>query len=126
GTSREAGVLGIDPAPDTRGSPAPTRRTGLLIGVMVVSAVVMFLNETILSVALRDLTVELDVSTSTVQWLTSGFLLTMAVVIPTTGFLLERFTPRQIFLTSLTLFSIGTLLSGLAPNVGVTRLAPGV
>jgi len=109
----------IDTAPETGGAPTPTRRTGLLIGVLVVSAFVMILNETILSVALRTLTVELDVSTTTVQWLTSGFLLTMAVVIPTTGFLLERFTPRQIFLASLTSFTLGTLLSGLAPGFGV-------
>ncbi|MDR7304625.1 DHA2 family efflux MFS transporter permease subunit [Haloactinomyces albus] len=102
-------------APDR--SPAAPRAT-LLIGVLVASAFVMILNETILSVALRDLTVELGVSTTTVQWLTSGFLLTMAVVIPTTGFLLERFTPRQIFLASLALFSLGTLLSGLAPGFG--------
>lgn len=111
---------------DTARAPAaiPDRRpaaprAALLIGVLVVSAFVMILNETILSVALRDLTVDLGVSTTTVQWLTSGFLLTMAVVIPTTGFLLERFTPRQVFLTSLTLFSLGTLLSGLAPGFGV-------
>ncbi|MBN6039669.1 DHA2 family efflux MFS transporter permease subunit [Amycolatopsis sp. 195334CR] len=94
-------------------------RAGLLIGVMVIAAFVMILNETILSVALRDLTVDLSVSTTTVQWLTSGFLLTMAVVIPTTGFLLERFTPRQVLLASLTLFSSGTLLSGLAPGFEV-------
>lgn len=97
--------------PDQR-SAAP--RAGLLIGMLVVSAFVMILNETILSVALRDLTVVFDVSTTTAQWLTSGFLLTMAVVIPTTGFLLERFTPRQVFLVSLTLFTLGTLLSGAA------------
>ncbi|MER7083048.1 MFS transporter, DHA2 family, lincomycin resistance protein [Saccharopolyspora kobensis] len=91
-------------------------RAPVLIGVLVVSAFVMILNETILSVALRDLTVDLEVSTTTVQWLTSGFLLTMAVVIPTTGFLLERFTPRQIFLAAQTLFSAGTLFSALAPG----------
>jgi DHA2 family lincomycin resistance protein-like MFS transporter len=94
-------------------------RSGLLIGVLVLSAFVMILNETILSVALRDLTVDLRVPTTTVQWLTSGFLLTMAVVIPTTGFLLERFTPRQVFLVSLTAFSLGTLISALAPGFGV-------
>ncbi|EHK87638.1 MDR family MFS transporter [Saccharomonospora azurea] len=94
-------------------------RSGTLIAVLVASAFVMILNETILSVALRDLTVELGVATTTVQWLTSGFLLTMAVVIPTTGFLLERFTPRQIFLASLTLFSTGTLLCALAPGFGL-------
>ncbi|QFU90351.1 DHA2 family efflux MFS transporter permease subunit [Amycolatopsis sp. YIM 10] len=103
-------------APDRDAAPA---RAGLLIGVMVIAAFVMILNETILSVALRDLTVDLSVSTTTVQWLTSGFLLTMAVVIPTTGFLLERFTPRQVLLASLSLFSSGTLLSGLAPGFEV-------
>ncbi|MCX2730194.1 DHA2 family efflux MFS transporter permease subunit [Saccharopolyspora sp. NFXS83] len=101
-----------------RGAAAPPR-AAVLLGVLVVSAFVMILNETILSVALRDLTVDLGVSTTTVQWLTSGFLLTMAVVIPITGFLLERFTPRQIFIASLTMFSIGTLLSGLAPGFAV-------
>ncbi|MEV6912658.1 DHA2 family efflux MFS transporter permease subunit [Amycolatopsis sp. NPDC051071] len=99
--------------PDQERAPASS---GLLIGVLVLSAFVMILNETILSVALRDLTVDLKVPTTTVQWLTSGFLLTMAVVIPITGFLLERFTPRQVFLASLTLFSLGTLVSAVAPG----------
>lgn len=110
------------PAPETAATTTDREappRSGLLIGVLVVSAFVMILNETILSVALRDLTADLHVSTTTVQWLTSGFLLTMAVVIPTTGFLLERFTPRQVFLTSLALFSLGTLVSGLAPGFGM-------
>jgi DHA2 family lincomycin resistance protein-like MFS transporter len=89
-------------------------RTLLLIGVLVLSAFVMILNETILSVALRDLTVDLSIATTTVQWLTSGFLLTMAVVIPTTGFLLERLTPRQVFIISLSAFSLGTLLCAVA------------
>ncbi|MEW2359428.1 MDR family MFS transporter [Spirillospora sp. NPDC029432] len=106
------------PAAASAETSAPPRTT-LLIGVLVASAFVMILNETILSVALRDLTVDLGVSTTTVQWLTSGFLLTMAVVIPTTGFLLERFTPRQVFIASLALFSAGTLLSALAPGFWV-------
>ncbi|KAF4405397.1 MULTISPECIES: DHA2 family efflux MFS transporter permease subunit [Streptomyces] len=105
-----------DPGVD---SGAPPPQANVLIGVLVVSAFVMILNETILSVALRDLTVDLGVSTTTTQWLTSGFLLTMAVVIPITGFLLERFTARQVFLASLTLFSTGTLVSALAPGFAV-------
>ncbi|MEV4050374.1 DHA2 family efflux MFS transporter permease subunit [Amycolatopsis sp. NPDC049688] len=104
------------PPADVNRAPA---RSGLLIGVLVLSAFVMILNETILSVGLRDLTVDLRVPTTTVQWLTSGFLLTMAVVIPTTGFLLERFSPRQVFLFSLSAFSAGTLISALAPGFGL-------
>ena len=87
---------------------------GLIIGVMVVAAFVMILNETIVSIALPHLAREMDVDTTTVQWLISGFLVTMAVVIPTTGFLLERFTPRQVFLVALSSFSGGTLLSAVA------------
>ena len=101
--------------PTTRAdeSRAPTRPM-LLIGILVLSAFVMILNETILSVGLRELTIDLRIPTTTVQWLTSGFLLTMAVVIPTTGFMLERLTPRQVFLASLTAFSLGTLLCAVA------------
>ncbi|MDS0134474.1 MULTISPECIES: DHA2 family efflux MFS transporter permease subunit [unclassified Amycolatopsis] len=104
------------PPADVNRAPA---RSGLIIGILVLSAFVMILNETILSVALRDLTVDLRVPTTTVQWLTSGFLLTMAVVIPTTGFMLERFSPRQVFVFSMAAFSLGTLLSALAPGFGL-------
>jgi len=105
--------------PTTRIAQGPGSRTGLLLGVMAGAAFVMILNETILSVSLRDLSVELAVPTTTVQWLTSGYLLTMAIVIPTTGHLLDRFTPRQMFLASLSIFSAGTVMSGLAPGFEV-------
>jgi MFS transporter, DHA2 family, lincomycin resistance protein len=98
---------------------APRPRVGLIIGLLVATAFVMIFNETVLNVALRALTIDLGVSTTTVQWLTSGILLAMAVVIPTTGYLLERFTPRQAFLISITLFSVGTLIAALAPGFTV-------
>ncbi len=106
---------------DAPGDPAarlPVRPT-VIIGMLVVSAFVMILNETILSVALPHLTGDLGVSATTVQWLTSGFLLTMGVVIPTTGFILQRFTPRQVFLAAMTLFSLGTLICALSPGFGL-------
>jgi len=98
---------------------APPVRPMVIIAMLVVSAFVMILNETILSVALPHLTGDLGVSATTVQWLTSGFLLTMGVVIPTTGFLLDRFTPRQIFLAAMTSFSAGTLICALSPGFGL-------
>ncbi|OLM32674.1 Drug resistance transporter EmrB/QacA subfamily [Pseudonocardia sp. Ae717_Ps2] len=101
----------------SRTEQVPASRTGALIAVLVGAAFVMILNETVLSVALRDLSVDLGVpTTTTTQWLTSGFLLTMAVVIPTTGYLLDRFTPRQVFLASLGLFTVGTAVAGFAPG----------
>ncbi len=109
----------IDWSASSATKPAPVVRPGLVIGLLVASAFVMILNETIMIVALPPLIGELDVAATTVQWLTSGFLLTMAVVIPTTGYLLQRITPRQVFLTSMTLFSSGTLICALAPGFAV-------
>ncbi|MEO8906601.1 MAG: DHA2 family efflux MFS transporter permease subunit [Microbacteriaceae bacterium] len=91
-------------------------RPMLIIGVMVVTAFVMILNETIVSIALPDLARTMSVSAATVQWLVSGFLITMAVVIPTTGFLLERFRARPLYLVSVASFAAGTLLCALAVN----------
>lgn len=90
--------------------------SGLLIGVLVVAAFVMILNETIMSVALLRLMEDLDITASTAQWLTTGFLLTMAVVIPTTGYLFQRFTLRQVFIASMSVFTLGTLLAASAPG----------
>ncbi|TSD47255.1 multidrug efflux MFS transporter [Rhodococcus sp. KBS0724] len=92
------------------------RGSKMLITVLVVAAFVMILNETIMSVALPRLMVDLDITASTAQWLTTGFMLTMAVVIPTTGYLFQRFTLRQVFAAAMTLFSVGTLLAASAPG----------
>jgi MFS transporter, DHA2 family, lincomycin resistance protein len=97
--------------PDTTAAAA-----SLVIWLLVGSAFVMILNETIMSVALPALIADLRITVSTAQWLTSGFLLTMAVVIPITGFLLQRFPPRRVYLASMLLFSTGTLVSALAPG----------
>lgn len=86
------------------------------IMVLLVAAFVVILNETIMNVALPRLMVELDVSATTVQWLSTAFLLTMAVVIPMTGFVLQRLTTRSVFALALGLFSLGTLVAGLAPS----------
>ena len=96
-----------------------TTAPGVVIGLLVGSAFVMILNETIMSVALPVLISDLRVTASTAQWLTSGFLLTMAVVIPVTGYLLQRFTALQVYVASMTLFSLGTLVAALAPGFGV-------
>jgi MFS transporter, DHA2 family, lincomycin resistance protein len=87
-----------------------------VIAILLVAAFVVILNETIMSVALPRLMVDLDISARTVQWLTTAFMLTMAVVIPTTGFLLQRISTRTVFLLAMGLFSAGTLLAALSPG----------
>jgi MFS transporter, DHA2 family, lincomycin resistance protein len=87
-----------------------------IIGILLVAAFVVILNETIMSVALPRLMVDLDLSARTVQWLTTAFMLTMAVVIPTTGFLLQRISTRTVFKLAMGLFSAGTLLAAISPG----------
>ncbi|MFT2752949.1 DHA2 family efflux MFS transporter permease subunit [Clavibacter sp. Sh2088] len=94
----------------------------LVIGLLVVAAFVVILNETIMSVALPSLMADLQITTATAQWLTTGFMLTMAVVIPATGFILQRFSTRRVFGAAMTLFSLGTLVAAIAPGFGVLLL----
>ena len=111
-TSQEAGASHRLPARDRQ-----------VIAILLVAAFVVILNETIMSVALPRLMVDLDISARTVQWLTTAFMLTMAVVIPTTGFLLQRVSTRTVFLLAMGLFSAGTLLAALSPGFWMLLLA---
>lgn len=97
-------------------SPDLAPRDRAVILILLIATFVVILNETIMNVALPRLMTDLQVDAVTVQWLATAFMLTMAVVIPITGFLLERLTTRQVFLLAMTLFSVGTLLAGLAPG----------
>lgn len=99
-----------------------TERSNLVIALLLVSAFTVILNETVMSVALPRLMVDLDVSASAAQWLTTAFLLTMAVVIPVTGFLLQRFHTRSVFLAAMSFFSLGTLICATAPGLSVLIL----
>ena len=87
------------------------------------STFVVILNETIMSVAIPHLMDDLGVEASAAQWLTTAFLLTMAVVIPITGFLLQRFTTRAVFIAAMSFFSAGTLIAVIAPGFEVLLVA---
>ncbi len=91
-------------------------RDRLVISLLLVSAFVVILNETIMGVALPRLMEDLQITATAGQWLTTAFMLTMAVVIPITGFLIQRFNTRPVFLAAMTLFSLGTLVSAMAPG----------
>ncbi|GAA4917727.1 MDR family MFS transporter [Nesterenkonia rhizosphaerae] len=103
------------------GPAAPTDDTmtsaeKLTIGALLVSTFVMILNETIMNVALPRLMDVFDVSEPTVQWMTTAFMLTLAVVIPTTGYLMQRLSLRTVFSLAMALFITGTALAAFAPT----------
>ncbi|WP_246126121.1 MDR family MFS transporter [Nesterenkonia populi] len=91
----------------------------LTIGALLVATFVMILNETIMNVALSPLMEEFQIPEPTVQWLTTAFMLTLAVVIPTTGYIIQRFTLRGVFTAAMLLFVAGTALAAAAPGFPV-------
>ena len=107
-----------DGAGDAAGS---TSVAGVLV-VLLSTAFVMMLNETTVAVALPAIMGEFQVSAATAQWLLTGFMLTMAVVMPTTGWMLERFSTRAVFIVAVAAFLLGTLLAALAPWFGILLL----
>lgn len=121
------------PAPETLSAPSirpqeslpvlPTRQLVGIIGAMALAAFLMILNETVLSVALPAIMSDLSVSAAQGQWLTTGFLLTMSVIIPMTGYLLQRFSPRGLFTFALSSFILGIILAIFAPTFTVLLIA---
>ena len=114
-TQPETG-LDASPHPAVTHGPADRLppRTVRLLGVLMVGAFVVILNETAMNVALATIMDDLRVNERTAQWLTTGFMLTMAVVIPTTGWLLRRFSTRAAFTLAMSLFALGTAICAVA------------
>lgn len=100
-----------------------SRESVTIISTLLVATFVVILNETIMNVALQRLMVDLRVDAPTVQWLSTGFMLTMAVVIPTTGFILQSLSTRAVFMLAMGLFAGGTALAAVAPGFEVLLLA---
>jgi DHA2 family lincomycin resistance protein-like MFS transporter len=105
-------------APDLT-APDHTKRNNRVIWLLLAATFVVILNETIMSVAIPKLMEDLRIDALAAQWLSTAFMLTMAVVIPITGFLLQRYSTRTIFMAAMSLFSLGTLAAALAPGFPV-------
>ncbi len=89
------------------------KRLPLLI-VLISGAFVSILNQTLLATALPHIMQDLHLTENTVQWLQSVFLLVNGIMIPVSAFLIERFTTRQLFLTAIGSFTVGTLICAIA------------
>jgi EmrB/QacA subfamily drug resistance transporter len=85
-----------------------------IIGVLLIGAFITFLNNTLLNIALPSIMKDLEVEAATVQWLTTGFMLVNGILIPATAFLIQKYSVRQLFLVAMSLFTLGTVVSGIA------------
>lgn len=96
-----------------------TRKQIVMLAVLVFGTFVTVLNQTVVSPALPSIMSEMNVDAATAQWLTTGFTLVNAIMVPITAFLTDRFTTRRLFLTSMILFTCGTALAAWGPSFPV-------
>jgi DHA2 family lincomycin resistance protein-like MFS transporter len=117
-----------EPALVRRAAPAPAQvsdqrdgatRTASVLRVLVMSTFVVILNETIMVNAIPRLMRDFAVPATSAQWLSTAFMLTMAVVIPTTGWFLQRVSTRAAYGVAMGLFLTGTTLAAAAPSFAV-------
>ena len=86
----------------------------LIASVVVLGAIMSILDVTVVNVAISTLAREFDTSLPTIQWVSTGYTLALATVIPLTGWAADRFGTQRLYLTSISLFVGGSMLSGLA------------
>lgn len=104
---------------NTAASDKLTPESKIAISVLFASTFTVILNEMLMGVALPTVMADLDITASTGQWLTTAYMLTMAVVIPATGFLTERFRMRTVYTLAMSLFTVGILVAIAAPGFEV-------
>ncbi|MDR7330375.1 DHA2 family efflux MFS transporter permease subunit [Corynebacterium guangdongense] len=108
--------------PDNRPADRLSGEVVMALVVLVLTSFVMMINETSLSVALPHIMAEFDVTAAIAQWLLTGVMLTMAIMMPTTGWILDRFTTRAVYLFAVIVFFLGTVLAAVSPAFWVMLL----
>jgi EmrB/QacA subfamily drug resistance transporter len=94
------------------------RETLVVAGVVMLGAIMSILDTTVVNVAIDRLAIDFHSSLTTIQWVVTGYTLSLAAVIPLSGWAADRFGTKRLYLTSLVLFTMGSILSGLAWSAG--------
>lgn len=97
----------------------PNVKVNPIMIALIIGAFFAILNETLLNIALVTLMDEFSITLPTVQWMATGFMLVMAVVIPISALMIQWFTTRQLFLGTMTVFTIGTIVAASAPTFAI-------
>jgi len=93
------------------------------MAALLVAGFVGLFSETALNIALAELSNIFSVNPTTVQWLATGYFLTLGILVPVTGILMQKFTTRQMFMASLFFSIIGTVLAAVAPSFAILLTA---
>ena len=91
------------------------KSTPILLSFLIAGFIGLF-SETALNMALGGLMKEFDVLSPTVQWLTTGYLLTLGILIPISALLIQWFSTRQLFIASMVFSIIGTIVAAICPS----------
>ena len=105
--------------PMTGGIPVFGPREKLALWILLGSTFLVFINETFMNVGTAVVMRDLSITASAAQWLTTAYLLTMSVIIPMTGLLIQRFSTRTLFIAAMTVFTLGTAIAACAPGFEV-------
>lgn len=92
------------------------KRPGLMAFSLMLGAFVGLFSETALNMAFTNLMDEFSIGASTVQWLTTGYLLVLGILVPISALLMQWFTTRRLFTASLLLSIVGTIIAALSPS----------
>jgi EmrB/QacA subfamily drug resistance transporter len=87
-----------------------------IAGIVILGSIMSILDTTIVNVALSRLGSELHTTIANIQWVVTGYLLSLAAVIPISGWAGRRFGAKPVYLTSLVLFTLGSVLCGTATS----------
>jgi len=94
------------------------RGTMVVAAVVLLGAVMSILDTTVINVAIDRLAIDFDSSLTTIQWVVTGYTLALAAVIPLSGWASDRFGTKRIYLWSLILFMLGSILCACAWSAG--------
>ena len=95
----------------------------LMVAILLIGSFCTFLNQTILATAFPALMNAFNVNTSTVQWLTTGFLMVNGIMIPVSAYLSNRFNTKLLYMSAMIIFELGTIIAWLAPNFATLLIA---
>src|SRR6478736_6266854 len=101
-----------------RDAGALDRGTMIVASVVLLGAVMSILDTTVINVAINRLALDFNAPLTTIQWVVTGYTLALAAVIPITGWAADRFGTKRIYLTSLALFMLGSILCAFAWSAG--------
>lgn len=91
----------------------------LMAAVLMLGTFVGLFGETALNMALTNIMEDFKASAATAAWLTTGYLLVLAILVPLSSYLVRWFTTRQLILAAVSISAIGSLIAAISPTFAV-------